>query len=235
MGSEDLFHKRKARSAKAPARQKTERAKNPRYLIVCEGTKTEPNYFKALLNDWRISSKVVQIEPNNGSSPDRIVEHAVKLYDDDIKSGDSFDRVYCIFDRDDHTTFSAAIQSIDTLGKNKRKPRPFTAITSNPCFEFWLLLHFEYSAAPFYAIGNKSVGDQVISRLKQKHGFENYGKGHRDVYEKLKDKLPFALKNVECLRQSNLQNNSVNPSTDVDFLVRALQDIVEKRKCKPTS
>jgi hypothetical protein len=37
MGSEDLFHKRKARTGAALQRQKYERARNKRYLIVCEG------------------------------------------------------------------------------------------------------------------------------------------------------------------------------------------------------
>ena len=45
MGSEDLFHKRKARESADLQRVSPERGKNKRYLIVCEGTKTEPQYF----------------------------------------------------------------------------------------------------------------------------------------------------------------------------------------------
>ena len=37
MGSDDLFHKRKARSNAALQRQQKQRAQNIRYLIVCEG------------------------------------------------------------------------------------------------------------------------------------------------------------------------------------------------------
>jgi hypothetical protein len=43
MGSEDLFHKRKARSANKLARKKANRASYDRILIVCEGEKTEPH------------------------------------------------------------------------------------------------------------------------------------------------------------------------------------------------
>lgn len=44
MGSDDLFKKRKGNR-----RKKSIRARVPhRYLIVCEGKKTEPNYFEGI-------------------------------------------------------------------------------------------------------------------------------------------------------------------------------------------
>ena len=48
MGSDDLFHKRKARTAELHRRRVARRAPYDRVLIVCEGAKTEPNYFKWL-------------------------------------------------------------------------------------------------------------------------------------------------------------------------------------------
>ena len=74
MGSEDLFHKRKARASTELQRQKRERAQNKRYLIVCEGTKTEPHYLSELLDDLRIRSHMVRIARNDGASPDRVVD-----------------------------------------------------------------------------------------------------------------------------------------------------------------
>ena len=67
MGSDDLFHKRKARESAALQRKKHERARNKRYLIVCEGTKTEPQYFRELLDDLCIRPQVVRIAPNDGA------------------------------------------------------------------------------------------------------------------------------------------------------------------------
>ncbi|NLY65622.1 MAG: RloB domain-containing protein [Alcaligenaceae bacterium] len=147
MGSEDLFHKRKARKNSELKRQKRERAQNTRYLIVCEGTKTEPRYLREFLDDLKIRPQLVHIMPNNGVTPDRIVEHAINLYEEDKIAGDAFDKVYCVFDRDKHTTFSSAVKRIKDLG------HPFVAITSTPCFEFWLLLHFIYTNKPFHAAG----------------------------------------------------------------------------------
>lgn len=78
MGSEDLHHKRKARKGAALERQKTERARSPRYLIVCEGSKTEPNYLRELVNDLKVRPQAVKIAPNDGSSPDRILDACAK-------------------------------------------------------------------------------------------------------------------------------------------------------------
>src|ERR1035437_3889942 len=102
MGSDDLFHKRKARAGVELQRQKRERARNKRYLIICEGTKTEPHYLRELLDDLGIRPQVVRIRPNNGVSPDRVVAHAEVLYEEDASAGDAFDTVYCVFDRDKH-------------------------------------------------------------------------------------------------------------------------------------
>lgn len=150
MGSEDLFHKRKARAVAELQRKKIERARNKRYLIVCEGTKTEPNYLQELLDDLRIRPQVVRIARNEGVSPDRVVAHALMLYEEDAVAGDSFDQVYCVFDRDRHTTFDAAVQRTEIcLWRGSH----FWQLHLRLVLKFSLLLHFEYSDQPFYPSG----------------------------------------------------------------------------------
>jgi hypothetical protein len=225
MGSEDLFHKRKARAGAELQRKNRERARNKRYLIVCEGTKTEPHYLRELLDDLGIRPQMVRIAPNDGVSPDRVVAHAAALYEEDAATGDAFDTVYCVFDRDRHTTFDAAVQRTKDL---RTAGQPFVAITSTPCFEVWLLLHFGYSAQPFHAAGRKSVGDQVVSTLKTKQGFAKYGKGQKGIYGQLKDKLDDALAHADRLRKQGVATGSINPATDVDDLVRVIQALAAK-------
>ena len=225
MGSEDLFQKRKARAAAALQRQKRERARNKRYLIVCEGTKTEPHYLQELLGDLHIRPQLVRVARNDGVSPDRVLAHALKLYDEDELTGDAFDHVYCVFDRDRHTTFDAAVQRTKDL---TAAGKPFTAITSTPCFEVWLLLHFRYSDQPFHPAGRKSVGDQVVSTLKTMPGFAKYSKGQKGIYGQLKDKLSDALTHAERLRRHGAATGSLNPATDADELVKAIQALATK-------
>lgn len=225
MGSDDLFHKRKARAGAKLQRQNRERARNKRYLIVCEGTKTEPQYLREMLDDLRIRPQTVRIAPNEGASPDRVVEHALKLYEEDALAGDAFDQVYCVFDRDCHTTFDAAVQRTKDLTD---AGKPFAAITSTPCFEIWLLLHFGYTDQPFHATSKKSVGDQVVSALKTKPGFAKYGKGHKKVYIQLKDKLADAITYADRLHVHGAKTGSINPATDMGELIKAAQALAKE-------
>ena len=221
MGSDDLHHKRHERKKAALQRRKSELASNKRYLIVCEGTKTEPHYFYDLLTDQRIDAHV-RIAPNDGCSPDRIVEHALNLYKKGAASGDEYDQVYCVFDRDKHTTFAAAVERINAL---RAKGKPLETITSTPCFEFWLLLHFGYNDQPFHATGKNSIGDQAVKKLKSKPGFSDYEKGKKGIYAELKDKIEDAFKHAKRLREANEKTNNDNPATDIDTLVLALRSL----------
>lgn len=222
MGSDDLFKKRKARSNAVLQRERREREQNKRYLIVCEGTKTEPQYFHDLLKYIGIRLPTVHIAKNQGVSPDRVVAHALDLYEEDAKKGDAYDAVYCVFDRDKHTTFEAAVQQTRDC---QAAGKPLIAITSAPCFEVWLLLHFGYTDQPFHAAGRKSVGDQVVAQLKKKPGLSKYSKGQQGIHALLKEKLGDALKNAERLRQHSKDTGSTNPATDVDKLVLVLQQL----------
>lgn len=223
MGSEDLFRKRKAREGAALQRRRQERARNKRYLIVCEGTKTEPHYFRELLDELRIRPQMVRIAPNDGVSPDRVVSHALALYEEDAESGDTYDAVYCVFDRDRHTTFDDAVQRTKDLSN---AGKPLVAITSTPCFEVWLVLHFGYTDQPFHAAGKKSTGDQVVATLKTKPGFRKYGKGQKGIYSQLKGDLDDALVHAERLRRHCDATGSINPATDIDKLVLELQKLM---------
>jgi hypothetical protein len=221
MGSDDLFKKAKARSVEALARRKIDRAKSPRYLIVCEGTKTEPHYLAEILLAQRIPPQRVKVAPNNGNSPDRVVDHAHTLYGEDAETGDAYDKVFCVFDRDAHPSFAPALQRVQELAITGK---PFVAVTSTPCFEFWLLLHFDYSDAPFHAAGKKSVGDQAVAQLKKKPGFAKYGKGTKGVYGLLKDKTVNAVDHAKRLRKGvgKEGQRNANPWTNVDELVYLL-------------
>ena len=220
MGSEDLFHKRKPRSSEKLRRASPKRSRNVRYLVVCEGTKTEPYYLREMLDDLRIGSQTVRVAPNDGTSPDRIVEHALKLYRNDELEGDAFDQVYCVFDRDQHSTFSNAVQRIRDLAS---EGRPLLAITSTPCFEVWLLLHFNYFSQPFHGTSTRSASDMAISALKKKPGFASYDKGNKNIYYMLKDKLGSALKNADLLQRDGASSNTTNPATNMGELIRAIQ------------
>lgn len=74
-----------------------------RLLIVCEGRKTEPNYFTWLLKKWNLTT-VQAVAPIAGSAAISVVDYAVERK----KLGD-FDEVWCVFDREkfsENTSFT---------------------------------------------------------------------------------------------------------------------------------
>ena len=144
MGSDDLHHKRKARAAADLARRKSKRAPYDRVLIVCEGSKTEPNYLQELIDHLELNSANIAIDGSSDSSPISVVRYAKRRYTEEKHYNDSFDRVFCVFDKDTHTTYQQALMEVVEF----RRPKVFQAIQSVPCFEYWLLLHFEFSTSP---------------------------------------------------------------------------------------
>jgi hypothetical protein len=224
MGSDDLFKKRKAQMAAELERQRRDRARGPRYLIVCEGMKTEPYYFEEFCEVHQLSTPRVRIAPGEeGSSPDCVVAYAENLFDEDAQLGpDRYDQVFCVIDRDKHPTYKAAIQRIADLNSGGK---PFVAIPSVPCFEFWLLLHFTYTRQSFHAAGKRSICDKVIRELRKQPGFGSYAKAQKNAYSQLKDRTETAIKHAKRAEKEALQTGENNPSTCVHHLVSKLQSL----------
>jgi hypothetical protein len=187
----------------------------PKIMIVCEGEKTEPSYLGSLLQALRLpSAEIVIYGRECGSSPATLVNFALRKFDE-FKSTEL---VYCVFDRDSHPDYEASRQRCSQLKRTTSNGATcqFLAITSEPCFEFWLLLHFIDSDAPIVGKGQRSSGQVALSRLK-KH-FPEYSKGAGEVFSRLRDRLP-----VACERALRINSRSAgNPHTKVVDLVGAL-------------
>ena len=78
MGSDNLFHKRKAKAAKTLERRKSKRSSYEKILIVCEGEKTEPYYFDDLIQYHKLNTANVEIDGSCGSSPKSVYDHALR-------------------------------------------------------------------------------------------------------------------------------------------------------------
>jgi len=190
-------------------------------LIVCEGEKTEPLYFDALKSELRLSNANIRICGKEcGSAPESVVEYALQ----EFKRDPIYDRVYCVFDKDRHPTYSTALDRI----RSKRLPGKaiIEAITSVPCFEFWLLLHFEDTARPYSAVGGNSAGDQIVRDLKQY--MPSYEKGDGDAFELTYPLVEEAIKRAERLEKRQTEAQTDNPSTQVHHLVVYLQNLRKK-------
>lgn len=221
MGSEDLFHKRKARNKTSLERAKNKREVYDKILIVCEGTKTEPYYFTDARQYHKLNTLNIKIE-GTGNDPLRLVERARDIFSEEDRKGDAFDAVYCVFDKDEHANYQ---QARDLIANFKPKGSWF-AITSVPCFEYWLILHFIYTAQPFYSMSGKSAAKAVEGELKRY--IPDYFKGKESLYSDLYPQVARAIHYAKRVLQGNQQLNTDNPSTYIHTLVERIQKIKTK-------
>ncbi|MBD1807244.1 RloB domain-containing protein [Microcoleus sp. FACHB-SPT15] len=177
-----------------------------RFLIVCEGEKTEPNYFEG----FRVS-KVVEIDVQGlGENPSKLVQSAKEL-----KKQDDYDQVWCVFDRDSWTVedFNNAIKNATAQG--------FKVAYSNEAFELWYVLHFEFIDT---GIPRKDYLRKLTSLLGR-----TYQKNSEAIYDELFEKQSIAIRNAENLLKQYDPHNPVrdNPSTTVHLLVLELNRFIQ--------
>ena len=212
--------RKKPRSGREVRSSRPKREPYARILIVCEGSKTEPNYFGEVVSFLRLSSANIKIYGEEcGSSPATVVQFAI----DQARVDGDYDQVYCVFDRDTHPDFDAAVARCRDLRKRKSDGGQcaFQAITSSPCFEYWLILHHADTDAPIVARGVKSAGDEALAILRGH--WPAYGKGMRASFEATRDRL--AIASERCLRVNSRDHE--NPNSRVVALMKALFELRE--------
>jgi hypothetical protein len=219
MGSDNQFHKRKVKAADRLERRKARRSSYEKVLIVCEGEKTEPSYFNGCIQFYRLNTANVEVDGTCGSSPKSVYERAIELWEAEDKRGDSYDRVYCVFDRDTHVTYDETVKRI-----SEHNPEDiFYAAVSVPCFEYWLLLHFKYTTRPYAATGRLSVGGEVLKELKGV--MPEYEKGNNNTFLSLSPQIESAKKNAIRSMKNAKENYTDNPSTSIHELIDYLQNL----------
>lgn len=138
---------------------------------------------------------------------------AIKHADED---GD-YDQVYCVFDRDGHPSFSQAINYIQDINNSKKYSYKIESIHSIPCFEFWVLLHFENTDRNFSSQGE-------LQRHVLEKGYLK-SKSQKNIFHVLK---PFLLGNQGALERAQsvakkaLQHGQECSVTNVHKLVKCL-------------
>ncbi len=208
----------RARSGRDTDRKPPSREPNIRVLIVCEGSKTEPLYFDAIRKKYRLpATKIMVLANTSGTQPRQVVNDACTFFED---YGKEFDHVYAVFDRDDHTTYYDALNRAAELNNKFKndfyKKIPFSAIASVPCFELWLLLHFE-------DVFEYQHRDAIYEKLK-KH-LPEYKKGTTNMYSVTEEHLPKAITRAKTMCGTSNVKAGDKPYTNVYELVEKLQSI----------
>lgn len=94
---------------------------------------------------------------------------------------------------------------------------------AGPCFEFWLLLHFDVVRAPYARRGTVSPCDACIRDLR-KH-LPDYSKGDPATFDALWHLLDDATENATKAAADAAATGEPNPSTEVHELVVRLRNL----------
>lgn len=186
-----------------------------RVLILCEGTETEPIYFKGIRSEHLLSLKqrnlLVDIPDNKFSTSKELVKLAKQMKKDAEEENRPYVAIWIVVDRDQYSKHHLAFNQAKALGIH--------IAFSSIAFEYWFLLHFKYTTRPF------AKADDLIKELKAA-GYVGYNKT-ANHYEKLKTLTTTAIDHAKKMKKS-LENSNFeevykrNPYTNVDKLVEYL-------------
>jgi RloB-like protein len=170
-------------------------------LIVCEGQKTEPQYFKGIRQHKRLRTLQVTIVDASGKTNqigiiNRAIAERQTIKAD--KGWETNDSVWAVFDGDEHRhqdpqNWNSAIAKAQTQKIN-------LAIT-NPCFEFWYLIHFQDAARQMNA-------DTALKQLR-KH-LTQYTKAQTLFPDPLLTRTPDAIQRAAKIAQQ-IQHTGLDP------------------------
>jgi hypothetical protein len=192
--------------------KKVLRQPKPVIYIVCEGSKSEPRYFEG----FRSRNSLIDIRTVSSQHKDAysLVKNAKSNMGHGEYYSDRGDQIWCVFDRDSNNNenLNRAVQLAERWG--------YHIAFSNPCFEYWYLLHFTEHR------GYLADCDAVVHALESGY-IPNYKKsgGYFDMLRpSLTDAISRADKVLSALTQDEIPQISTNsnPSTSAVTLVKEL-------------
>jgi hypothetical protein len=190
--------------------------KTPRkvMLVVCEG-ETEKFYFDALREAHRLTrAEVVIPAAATGNDPLTLVDYAERRE----REAGRYDHIYCVFDRDTHASFGPAREKIRWLASKRRLPLPIAEAISIPCFEIWVLQHFQQTDRPF------GTSAEVIAHLRA-GPWPAYVKADISVAKIMVTRVDTAIANAKWLVARNSVTGSDNPFTNLHELAEKIAEM----------
>jgi hypothetical protein len=184
-------------------------------LVVTEGEKTEPKYVDALRRRLHLATTEVVVCHADGTDPGRIVDCAISMREErqgKARRGDGFEYgdVWTVFDSEQRVGTPALTNAL-----RRADDHGIRVALSSPCFEYWLVLHFEYTTAYMCTFR------EVEGRLKQH--VHCYDKASPPV-DVLIPRVGQAVTHAAMCRVEQDKGNAPIPRTDVDRLVTAMND-----------
>ncbi|MBF0309762.1 MAG: RloB domain-containing protein [Magnetococcales bacterium] len=205
-------------------------------LIITEDTHSGLDYLQSLIDHLGLKHRVEAISSDH-PDPGNVIDSAIrvaKVRNRDVR----IDRIFCLFDGD---TFLRGGQESrnarNALQKGIRQKtttgNPWQVLISTPCFEVFLLLHFQEMPGPVSLTkvsGRESwclgVERMLSNVLQGEAGQKGYDKGQSLPFHLFRDKVRLAAdrarRDEDSRRASGDPIVFFNPSTMVHHLIDVL-------------
>ena len=203
MGTDNLFYKHNKERIKR--KENIKQQKSNTWLVVCEGTKTEPNYFKRAVeiinkqldDDYKLKVEFVGLGKNTVSLV-KSVDNIERTIDKYKLKTIPYGKIFVVFDKDDFDAdlFNNAIKMCEENG--------YIPLWSNQAIEFWFLLHFNYIDSKI----DRNLYKEKLEEYFKNNGYRyKYKKNDNKIYDKLikYGSLDNAIKNAR-----KIYNNHIN-------------------------
>lgn len=227
MGTDDLFKKRREERKRRDYGFKQPRANS--FLIVTEGKKTEPLYFKGMqkLIEERIGGTINVVEIplidifGEGIATRKLIEKTEELVN---RAKVIYQNIWVVFDKDDFEDFDQAIEEAEKRG--------YKVAWSNQCFEYWIYLHFYYSDSALH----RDEWSRKLNEIFQQYdlGDGMYQKNDADIfanadrYDGVNTAIKHAKRRMAEFDRTKRKPSEYDPGTTVYLLVEELKNYLEE-------
>lgn len=227
MGSDDLFKKRREARKRRKYEYKTPGVNS--FLIVSEGERTEPLYFRGIQKQIQdkiggvievVQAPVIDIH-GEGCATGKLVEMTERI----VKEAKiMYQNIWLVLDKDDFEDFDQAIKEGEGKG--------YKIAWSNQSFEYWLYLHFYYSDSALHRDDWNKKLDEIFEQFQLGDG--TYHKNCEDIFQLVNTfgGVKTAIKNSErrmaAFRHGVDKPSGYDPGTTVHKLVQELMVYLEE-------
>ena len=197
------------------------------YLIACEGECTESNYIMGLVKHQKLIKQIaigteVVIAPHEHSDPEGVLKDLLNVQD-----RERFDEAWIIIDRDEVEYKGKGFGGHSKENFNnaiiKSSQNNIKVACSNPCFELWIVLHFEFrdTACSRTDIQKRALEkvNSILPKNNQLKSIEKL-KSVENIYDLLQNKLDFARINAAKIKDN--ESRKENPSSGMYLLLESL-------------
>ena len=195
------------------------------HLIVTEGEKTEPNYFRGLRNEInKYYKNRIEIEINGVGQGANTLTLLDKAQEYVARSSNKYTHIWLVYDKDDFPKddFDNTYFKCQSL-TNENEGIFYHALWSNECIEYWFLIHF----AP---LDSTLIREEYYPRLS-KFLKSKYTKNKADMYDLLKPYIKTAIANAKRTAENNkgLPPSQCEPGTAVYEIFELLGDYISSK------